>query len=778
MTRICSDRIVDKLFSRHAALRLSGGIGLIVLFLAAMDAAAQDPNGTVKGGYAIHQSFDLGGHIADYSGNTSVYNTLVNIQSGPRILSHTLNMHAIGKTKYPVFDTLTTASTGYGGDPNNFTMFRMSKGKFYDFQGVFRRNRQYFDYNLFDNPLIPAGVVSNGYTFPQILNSPHLFNTVRRMTDLNLTILPLSKISFRVGYSQNINQGPTYSSIHQGADALLYQGWRNSTDTWLGAVDWRPFHQTTLTYEQHVTHYKGNTYWQLTGANLQLSNGTPVTLGFDNVSAPASVTAAPNGCTPAAGRPAILNSTTNPPTANPCVNGYLQYSRYQPTRTLFPTEEFRFQSSAIKNVQMNGRVLYTGANMSLPAYNEYFNGLESRVTTPVPRGATSWCTTTAGTHYYCHQTSAITGFVKAQRINVSAGYGVVWNINEKLSLSDQYDFQSFRQPAISSFSEVDQYGVSMLTAPILTGAPEVTTGNTFLGQKTNTNTATATLHISTKASVSLGYKYRGRTIDYSLSQVTDAVEEGTAYVLKIHENGGILGVDLRPTSQWKINGSVEASYSNRAYTQISPRALQHYQIHTSFKPRSWATISGAFNDLERRNNVLLVNHLDHSRSVTVGASLVPNEHYGLDLSYGYTDVFSRSTLCYTATPAPSGAVNVPAGTGCGTNIYLGSGYYSAPTQYGSIGITFAPVKKFHSALGYRMSAVNGTTEFLNPRQVPGSLQSQYQSPYANAAWTMAPGWIFKADWNYYGYGEGGPIGPTLPRSFRGNVYTLAMHYEF
>ncbi len=173
-----------------------------------------------------------------------------------------------------------------------------------------------------------------------------------------------------------------------------------------------------------------------------------------------------------------------------------------------------------------------------------------------------------------------------------------------------------------------------------------------------------------------------------------------------------------------------------------------------------------------------VNHLDHSRSITFGASLMPNVHYGLDLNYGYVDVFSQTNLCYVATPAPAGAIGVPAGTGCGSNTLLGNGRYDAPTQYGSIGVTLAPIKKLRSSLGYRMSAVSGTTEFLNPRQVPGSLQSQYQSPYANVAWTVHPGWIWKGEWNYYGYGEGGPVGPTSPRAFHSNVCTIAMHYEF
>jgi hypothetical protein len=196
-------------------------------------------------------------------------------------------------------------SSGYGGDPYNVTNLRMSKGKLYTFQGLFRRDRQYSDYNLLDNPLVPAGVISNGYTFPQVLNSPHLFNTVRRMTDVGLTIRPLSKVSFRAGYSQNISQGPSYSSQHNGPEAIYLQNWRNSTDTWLGAVDWKPIRKTTLTYEETITHYKGNTNWKLAGANplltgtsLQLPNGTPVTFGFDNYTPP----------TCADGNPAIVSS--------------------------------------------------------------------------------------------------------------------------------------------------------------------------------------------------------------------------------------------------------------------------------------------------------------------------------------------------------------------------------------------------------------------------------------------------------------------------------------
>src|ERR1700741_2354254 len=42
--------------------------------------------GKVVGGYVIHQSIDVGGHIQENSGSNAVYATLVNIYSGARML--------------------------------------------------------------------------------------------------------------------------------------------------------------------------------------------------------------------------------------------------------------------------------------------------------------------------------------------------------------------------------------------------------------------------------------------------------------------------------------------------------------------------------------------------------------------------------------------------------------------------------------------------------------------------------------------------------------------
>ena len=58
------------------------------------------------------------------------------------------------------------------------------------------------------------------------------------MSDVDLTLLPQSRVSFRVGYSHNNMTGPSYSSIHEGTDALLLQNWNTTMNSYRLGVDW------------------------------------------------------------------------------------------------------------------------------------------------------------------------------------------------------------------------------------------------------------------------------------------------------------------------------------------------------------------------------------------------------------------------------------------------------------------------------------------------------------------------------------------------------------
>ena len=86
--------------------------------------------------------------------------------------------------------------------------------------GMFRRDRSYFDYDLLGNPNIPGGqsipigpsnAPTGSFAWPQVMQSPFMFNTVRRMTDVGVVLMPLSNFTYRIAYSKNMMEGPSLS---------------------------------------------------------------------------------------------------------------------------------------------------------------------------------------------------------------------------------------------------------------------------------------------------------------------------------------------------------------------------------------------------------------------------------------------------------------------------------------------------------------------------------------------------------------------------------------
>jgi len=121
----------------------------------------------------------------------------------------------------------------------------------------------------------------------------------------------------------------------------------------------------------------------------------------------------------------------------------------------------------------------------------------------------------------------------------------------------------------------------------------------YFGQRFLTNNLTGSWEASPRATLSLTYRYRTHMIAENLFAstgsgatfvITDpggnpgniplapgATNDGT---VTINENGGIFNVALRPTSNWELNGTIEALYDDNAFTPVGPRQTRHYRcIH-------------------------------------------------------------------------------------------------------------------------------------------------------------------------------------------------------
>jgi hypothetical protein len=877
-------------------------IFLVAIFLSPAARAQDDSEqskGIDSGGYNIHQILEFGYRSSNISGNTNTYNTFENLGSGVRLFDFEVKMHALDNRGF-LFDTLTFSNFGYGGDPNNVSRLRVSKGKVYDFRVLFRRDKNFWDYNLLANPLNPAALNPAGSfttgcivgpptaAFPQgapgycskpavaqnnSLNSIYL---TRRMQDYDLTLLPTSKVRFRLGYSRNRNQGPGEFTTDGGTISAFDQTYSYTTNAYRAGVDVRILPRTTLSFDEFLSYFKqdntmidnpavnpGNFGYVLgTVAGQGTPAGTPVDLG--NIWSTQTTAEVLPCATP------IVAGTTN--TATPTCNGYLSYSQVGNPRDFMPTERFRFQSNYFKNLEMSGSFGYSTSDYRVPDFLETVNGWTAR---SAERGSTTG------------------GPATAKRVSVNGDWSGAYAITNKLRIIDTFRYDNWRIPGVWDTADTAIYGtpspgpgvVGLLLSPGVfnptncTAAlkyneptcPQHTTSSAaditneiasqFLAQQIKTNTLELEYDFTRRYSAHIGYFYENRTIasedatfdtgeyyfpggaagtvanDFLAARgdcalvagalpagctllttgpFAGAIVEGSATnpvpeagndtsrnLTVINTQALLLGFIARPIDALRINGDLEFGYNDQSFTRIDPRQVQSYKVHASYKPRPWANVDGAVEIHENRDNVATVNNLEHDRSYSFATILTANPRLSVDFGYNYWDVYTQSIICFaysitSANPAPPpanvtvsafppGVPVLPGGTACpitGASSPLGAlGTYGSTDHFAHGAVIWKPLKRVTAVVGYGGSFVRGNATFLNPLTPSGTLDFNYQRPYASIAIDIARGLSYKMSWNYFGYTQVGNTNPfglaaIQSPSFNGNNATFSFRYSF
>src|ERR1700685_4340492 len=145
------------------------------------------------------------------------------------------------------------------------------------------------------------------------------------------------------------------------------------------------------------------------------------------------------------------------------------------------------------------------------------------------------------------RSATFTGSATAQRRMVSIDYGLTWDATKTISLSDQLNFSNLHQPGNANITP----GITQNTpttagnetinyaGPLVPGASYSITGNpsgvplyAYFGQKFLTNTATVSWDASSRATVSLTYRYQTHTV------VQTSGTGPAANVIGIDENAG------------------------------------------------------------------------------------------------------------------------------------------------------------------------------------------------------------------------------------------------
>ena len=573
--------------------------------------------GKTIGGYLVHQEIELGGRIVvDKTGSEPMWATMVNQVSGFRVLNEFIDMHSLNPSKTPIFDTLTTSSFGYGGDPYDVSRLNFSKGRWYAFAGSFRRDRQYFNYNLLANSLLTTFTPTQPVLVPEP-DSLHLFNTVRRNTDVLVTILPLSIVSFRAGYNHGTHEGPSLTTLKGGGDVQQNQWFRNSLDSYVGGIDVKVAKRTTLSYDQFYTFYRGDSSNQLYGANYVIANGTPVSLGVDMLAGTTTCGSKAGTNTPATIGPYIQNGIINPY----CSLTSTQ-SEVAPTRTSFPVEQLRFSSHYWNKVAFNGRYLYSGGTTNINSFNETFNGFNSRT------DIRQTIETGAGRNGK---------YADNKRINNNGDFSAEAELTNRLSISDVFNYWNMRT-AGSTINTVQTWtgtsgsitppipatsALTPLNDPTITVTAPTNLGTGALNHKNIGNTVLGTVIVIPQFKFTAGWRFNNRNI----------TEPGVD--LTWHQNWLLLGGVVQPSRAFRLNVNYDLMNSNSAnsstpantFTREAPNKIYQTLIRASVIPTKWLNLSMTFNDYEARNNDPLVNHSAHDRGFSFGTQISAMEKF-------------------------------------------------------------------------------------------------------------------------------------------------------
>jgi hypothetical protein len=749
---------------------------MLVLALAILPLAAgaqntatppQDSEGVNRAGYNFQQSMEFGYRFTDVSTHNgpddlSMFNTFVNLHQGPRVLEQTFSMRSLTNTGV-LFDNMYFSSFGWGGDSNNAARFRLEKNKFYNFNASFRRDQNFFNYDLLANPMNnPAAGLAN---FP-VNFSPHSFQVTRRMADMNLTLMPESRFTVRMGYSRNRADGPSYTTNHEAGDALMVQPWNTTYQQWNVGFDMKFIPRTNISFDQFLQYGKNDT-------NTLLDPSTGLGSVFTTpLAVPAGgFSAVEWGLIPT---PSCILSTGYAKTTG--CSGYLAYNRYQRIRSTTPTSQLAFQSRPNSKIELTGRYSYSWMDAT-QNYHEAFNGLVTRTS------EAAW---------------VLDGPMNSQVITGSGDFGITLHLTDKLDLSNTFRFTNERAPSTTDFAE-NILSVNKGVTASLTGC--YTTPSSCTWSNPSMEPEALTLHLNqnykydttelsynfTKAfGVRGGYRIGSRKIDYLTERGVENWD--------ITEHTGLMGAWFRPSRQLRANFEVELVSADGVDTRIVPKTQQHYRVRTTYQPIRALALTGTANILENKNDMAEVNYQGHNRNLGFTAAINPNRKFSLDISYNYNNYLQNSWMCFV--DGTTGGF-VPPGTAaaCPTNgyLYTSADYtwsganptarymydtYEGTNHSGSFTVQFQPVKRLNAILGYAFTKADGNTPQLNQVVGLGTLNYVYHQPVASISFQLQKNWWFNTYWNYDQYNEGSFTGPTAPRYFHDNRATLAIRYAF
>jgi hypothetical protein len=512
-----------------------------------------------------------------------------------------------------------------------------------------------------------------------------------------------------------------------------------------------------------------------------------------------------------------------------------------------PTERLGFQSGYFRNFETSGSLGYSTANNTVPDFNEIVNDYVSRSGS---RGGTTGGPADAKRVSVNAHWSGAYSVSDKFRVVDSFRYDNwrtpgLWDTSETNLFGQlQPGLLGLAQPqavfTAATFLSLCPAPYTAATCPSHSASSSADSvdgpTSTFLGQNLRSNTIELQYDFTPHLTGRIGYEYTARTIaDFSATFLTaetffpggaggtaandyfaargdcavpaactETVDPTTGQLIsltfsgpsadndtsrnltQIHEKTLLAGFTARPMDALRITGDLQFGYNDYSFTRISPRQVQVYKIHASYKPRSWINLDGALDLHQNRDNVSTINDVERGRAYSFVATLMPNSRTFFNLGYTYTDIYNQAQICYYNNAfGPPPATQCPASLGYAPPAVPGLGSYSSRQHFLYGDITWKPSQRVTATVGYFGTFVGGDTLAINPLQVPGTLAFNYQKPFATVIFDVYKGLSYRMTWNYYGYNGKGAASNSIPglaaiplQDFNGSNAEFAFRYAF
>ncbi len=179
---------------------------LMVAFLVALPALKAQGQSEPQlqwGGFGVQGSASMGYRFTDVKGYEPMYEELVNLKSGPRLMDFSIFGHNDDPNAFANNFSLTMS--GMGGDPYPGAQLTLSKSKLYDLRVNWRQS--YFYWNQNDNILLPTRPGNAGLT------DNHDWANVRKIGSVDFTLHATNNLRFHFQYYRTSFSGATFTTF-------------------------------------------------------------------------------------------------------------------------------------------------------------------------------------------------------------------------------------------------------------------------------------------------------------------------------------------------------------------------------------------------------------------------------------------------------------------------------------------------------------------------------------------------------------------------------------